>query len=157
MAKKAAKPKTKEASAQIENAADAGSESHGRRMPTSKSDAVRMAIAAGFDGPQVGAGYIQSQFGLDVSPEHFSAVKSADKKKVLTDEPKGRPGRKPRHLTPDPQQSQKDAPPIESYFTPEPNQQSGGEPDLIEAMEAMKPLVASLGAEKVKRIVDLLS
>jgi hypothetical protein len=31
-----------------------------------------------------------------------------------------------------------------------------GEPDLIEAMEARKPLVASLGAERVKRLVDLL-
>ena len=33
---------------------------------------------------------------------------------------------------------------------------AGGETDLLTAMEAMKPLVASLGADKVKRIVDLL-
>ena len=32
-----------------------------------------------------------------------------------------------------------------------------GETDLLAAMEAMKPLVAALGAEKVKRIADLLS
>ncbi|WP_435007965.1 hypothetical protein P12x_005230 [Tundrisphaera lichenicola] len=89
MAKKAAKPDPVEEAEEPRNA-------HGRRVPTSKSDAVRMAIAAGFDGPQVGAGYIQSQFGLDVSPEHFSAVKSADKKKVLTEEPKGKPRRKPK-------------------------------------------------------------
>ena len=127
----------KKKTATRQDEAAAGSESHGRRMPTSKSDAVRMAIAAGFDGPQVGAGYIQSQFGLDVSPEHFSAVKSTDKKKVLTGEPKGKPGRKPKAET-----------------LPEPA--AAGEPDLIAAIEAMKPLVAALGADKVKRIADLL-
>ena len=31
-----------------------------------------------------------------------------------------------------------------------------GDGDLLEALEAMKPLVASMGAEKVKRLVDLL-
>ena len=31
------------------------------------------------------------------------------------------------------------------------------EGDLLEALEAMKPLVASLGADNVKKIVDLLS
>lgn len=127
--------KKKTASRQDEAAA--GSESHGRRMPTSKSDAVRMAIAAGFDGPQVGAGYIQSQFGLDVSPEHFSAVKSADKKKILTEEPKGKPGRKPKIDTP-------------------PQPAVDGEVDLLAAIETMKPLVAALGADKVKKIADLL-
>jgi hypothetical protein len=32
-----------------------------------------------------------------------------------------------------------------------------GEGDLLDAMAAMKPLIASLGPEKVKKIVDLLS
>ena len=102
-----------------------------------------MAIAAGFDGPQVGAGYIQSQFGLDVSPEHFSAVKSADKKKVLTEAPTGKPGRKPKAD-------------VEGYLAPPPQSAANGETDLLAALEAMKPLVASLGADKVKRLVDLL-
>lgn len=31
-----------------------------------------------------------------------------------------------------------------------------GETGVIEALEATKPLVASMGADKVKRIVDLL-
>lgn len=139
MAKKAAKPKP------VENAEGPETRNgHGRRMPTSKSDAVRMAIAAGFDGPQVGAGYIQSQFGLDVSPEHFSAVKSADKKKVLTEAPAGKPGRKPKSTE-------------EGYLAPPPVPSApGDQTNLLAAMEAMKPLVASLGAEKVKRLVDLL-
>jgi hypothetical protein len=138
MAKKAAKPKPVE-SEEEPDIRDA----HDRRMPTSKSDAVRMAIAAGFDGPQVGAGYIQSQFGLDVSPEHFSAVKSADKKKVLTEVPKSKPRRKSKAE-------------VEGYLAPPPKPQGDGEADLLAAMEAMKPLVEQLGAEKVKRIVDLL-
>jgi hypothetical protein len=33
---------------------------------------------------------------------------------------------------------------------------SNGEADLLAAMEAMKPLVANRGADKVNRIVDLL-
>ena len=33
---------------------------------------------------------------------------------------------------------------------------SGGEADLLKMMEAMKPLVANLGADKLKRIVNLL-
>jgi hypothetical protein len=144
MAKKAAKPRTKAAPAQTESQDGVGSNGHGRKMPASKSEAVRMAIAAGFDGPQVWAGYIQSQFGLDVSPEHFSAVKSADKKKVLTGEPKGKPGRKPKAA-------------VDGYLAPPPKPASNGEqPDLIAAIEAMKPLVEALGAEKVKRIADLL-
>ena len=134
MARKASKSKTE---------AQGNEGAHGRRMPTSKSDAVRMAIAAGFDGPQVGAGYIQSQFGLDISPEHFSAVKAGDKKKVLTEAPKGKPGRKPKTA-------------VEGYLAPPPKPAANGQSELIEALEAMKPLVASLGAEKVKRLVDLL-
>lgn len=141
MAKKAAKPKSTEASASEESETR---DAHGRRMPTSKSDAVRMAIAAGFDGPQEGSGYIQSQFGLDVSPEHFSAVKSADKKKVLTEAPTGKPGRRLKAA-------------VKGYLAPPPQSApADGQSELIEALEAMKPLVASLGADKVKRLVDLL-
>jgi hypothetical protein len=43
----------------------------------------------------------------------------------------------------------------EGYLAP-PKIEAKGDVDLIEALEAMKPLVASLGAEKVKRLVDLL-
>jgi hypothetical protein len=31
-----------------------------------------------------------------------------------------------------------------------------GERDLLDVMESMKPLIAQYGAERVKRIVDLL-
>jgi hypothetical protein len=33
---------------------------------------------------------------------------------------------------------------------------NGSKPDLIESLEALKPLVASLGVERVKRLAELL-
>jgi hypothetical protein len=75
-------------------------------------------------------------------------VKSLIRKKESSSAPKGKPGRTPRAA---PSQA------VEGYLAPPPKPRgSGGEPDILEAMEAMKPLVASLGADKVKRIVDLL-
>ncbi len=53
-------------------------------------------------------------------------------------------------------QSQMDAPPIEHCFTPSPEPAPPDGSELLDAMEAMKPLVASLGKEQIKRIVDLL-
>ena len=62
--------------------------------------------------------------------------------------PAAKPGRKPKAA---PSQA------VEGYLSAPPKQRgTGAEPDLLDAMEAMKPLVASLGADKVKRIVDLL-
>lgn len=143
MAKKAAKARPIKNEHEGNDALENGTpDAHGLRMPTSKSDAVRMAIAAGFDTPQIGAGYIQGQFGLDVSPEHFASVKSADKKKVLTESPAGQARRKPKKG---------------AESEPTPRSTRKGETDLIAAIETMKPLVAALGADKVKRIADLLT
>lgn len=114
------------------------------RTAKNKTDAIRQAVAAGFDGPQVGSAYIKSEFGMDVTPQHFSAVKSQMKKREATDAPKGKPGRKPRQA-------------VEGYVAPpEKPKAVGQEADLLAAMEAIKPLVAALGTEKVKRIADLL-
>jgi hypothetical protein len=113
----------------------------GKREVTSKTDAVRRAIAAGQEGPQEGTAWIRQELRIEMTPQHFSAVKSQLKKReggAL-----GRPGRKPKAL-------------IEGYLAPPPGLQSIGQPDLLAAMEAMKPLVTALGAEKVKRIADLL-
>lgn len=120
----------------------------------SKAAAVRDALEQGEESPEDGVAYIKKIHGIEISKQMFSSYKTQEKARQAKKggAPKGKPGRKSTTW-----QSQKDAPPIESYFTPESKQPSGEEPDLIEAMEAMKPLVASLGAEKVKRIVDLLS
>lgn len=111
----------------------------------SKSAAAREAIAQGIESPDDAVAFIKQRFGIEMSKPHFSAVKSQLKKREAGGgaAPKGRPGRKPKAA-------------VEGYLAP-PKVVPTGEGDLLEALEAMKPLVASLGAEKVKRIVDLLA
>lgn len=153
MAKKAAKAASKHAEPEGKEAPESlggGQEGHGFAPGSmSKSEAIRRALAAGFEGPQEGTAYIRKEFGIEIAPGHFSAVKATEKKKGSA--PRGKPGRKPKTW-----QSQKDAPPIEHYFTPSPKSAPAGGDDLIDTLEALKPLVAQLGAEKVKRLVDLL-
>ena len=46
---------------------------------------------------------------------------------------------------------------VEGYIAPPPRQPAtGSRPDLLEFLEALKPLVVSLGVEKVKRLAELL-
>src|SRR4051794_30274835 len=100
----------------------------------SKSEAARQALAAGLESPEEATEFIRKKFGIEMSRTHFSAVKSQIKKRGGGAKPRGRPGRKPKAV-------------VEGYLAPPPKQRDGdGEPDLLEAMEAMKPLVASLGA-----------
>ena len=107
-----------------------------------KSQAARAAIDAGHEKPSEAVAYIKESFGIDMNPQHFSAIKSQYRKK------QAKRGRKPKEAT---DQG------VEGYLAPPPEQRAiGGEGDLLAAMEAMKPLVESLGKEQVKRIVDLL-
>ena len=110
----------------------------------SKAEAIRRMLSEGIDNPSAGSHEINKRFGIEVTPQHFSATKAQMKSKGDSAKPKGRPGRKPKAA-------------VEGYLAPPPKPQPPGEqPDLLAAMEAMKPLVAALGAEKVKRIADLL-
>src|SRR4051812_1874734 len=62
-----------------------------------KSQAARAAIDAGYEKPGEAVGYIKREFGIDMSPQHFSAIKSNYKKKQEGEgktAPKGKPGRK---------------------------------------------------------------
>lgn len=110
----------------------------------SKSAAAREAIAQGIASPEDAVAFIKQRYGIEMSKPHFSAVKSQLKKSEAggSPAPKGRPGRKPKAS-------------VGGYPAP-PKVAPTGEGDLLQALEAMKPLVASLGVEKVKRIVDLL-
>lgn len=126
MAKKAAKTKPK--------AAGLGNE--GPPGAISKSEAVRRALADGVDQPADGVAYILSQFGIEMGPQHFSAVKSVHLKK------QGIPTVNTRF------QPKTDASPKEATLS--------GEGDLLESLEILKPLIAQFGADKVKRLVDLL-
>ena len=112
-----------------------------------KAQAARAALDAGYEKPQQAVSYIKNTFGIEMTPTHFSAVKSQMKGKEESGAPKGKPGRKPKAA------SQA----VEGYLAPPPKPKAAGsQPDLLAAMEAMKPLVDSLGKEQVKRIVDLL-
>jgi hypothetical protein len=108
-----------------------------------KAEAVRQALAAGHDSPPEAVAFIKQRFGIDMAKQHFSAVKSQLKKREAEGggEPKKRGPRKTEA--------------VEGNVAPPPKK-AAGQPDLLAAMEAMKPLVASLGADKVKRLVDLL-
>jgi hypothetical protein len=109
----------------------------------SKADMVRAALADGMETPTDGLGFIKSKYGVDFPRPMWSSYKAQlraqEQKKALK---RGKPGRKPKAA-------------VEGYIAP-PKIEVKGDGDLIDALEAMKPLVASLGAEKVKRLVDLL-
>ena len=107
-----------------------GSVRGGKTM--TKADAVRAALAEGVETSKEGVEFIKDRFGIEIAPMHFAAQKSQIKKKEQGEDQGTRKAPKPRQAT------------------------DGDQGDLLAAMEAIKPLVASLGAEKVKRIVDLL-
>ncbi len=113
----------------------------------SKADACRAALAAGIDTAEKAQEFTRSKFGVEIKPTDFALYKSKGKK-AEPPTAKGKPGRKPKAAP---------SPAIEGYLAPPPAPNPPGEQlDLLAAMEAMKPLVAALGVEKVKRIADLL-
>jgi hypothetical protein len=121
--------------------APSGFEMHGKQM--TKAQVCRATLAEGIESAQEAVSYVKAKFGVDIKPTDFSLYKSKAKKQDGS--PKGKPGRKPMQAT------------EASQIAPMPRPQPAvGDARLIEALEAMKPLVASLGAEKVKRLVDLL-
>ncbi len=87
--RKTAAPEHEEA----EGAQGGGQEGHGK---ITKSEAVRRTLADGVDQPADGVAYIRDNFGLEIGPQHFSAVKSTSLKKQGEATPKGKPERKPK-------------------------------------------------------------
>jgi hypothetical protein len=90
--------------------------------------------------------YIKATFGLDMDPQYFSAIKSRLKGKEVAPKKveQAKRGRKPKAAAP-------------VAAAPPPKQPANGSQlDLIESLEALKTLVAQLGSDKVKRLVDLL-
>jgi hypothetical protein len=120
----------------------------------SQSDAARAALDAGHEKPAEAVRYIKDTFGIDMNPQYFSAIKTRTKapqvnetlKKAAPATPKAKPGRKPKAV----------APIIEGYVAPPEKPKSAGEPDVLLALEGVKELVSQFGADKVKRMVDLL-
>jgi hypothetical protein len=103
----------------------------------SKSAAARAALAEGIESPQKACAFILKRFGIDMSPQHFSAVKS--QWKAANEAP-----------------AMKDKRGVEGYLAPPPNPSKNGGGDVLETLESLKPLVAQYGSDKVKRMIDLL-
>ncbi len=125
------------------NSPEPAGETHGLTAPPSGSEAVRKALQAGLEGPQEGIAWVRQQFGIEISPSHFNAVKATERKKGWTKN--GKPGRKPKA---------KATHPADDVTTPG-ESQGHGESDLIRSPGATRPPAASPGNEQVKRIVDL--
>lgn len=109
----------------------------------SKADACRAALAEGITTTEEAVIFARSEFGIEIKPTDFTLYKSKAKRSRNEAAPRGKPGRKPR--------------PAEGHASaPARPRAASGESELLEAMEAIKPLVDSMGADRVKRIVDLL-
>lgn len=114
-----------------------------------KAAAVRRMLAEGIENPAIGSETIKDRFGIDVTPQQFSAARSQMKSREALKQGKpAKRGRKPKEAS-----SQA----IEGYLAPPPSTEAvDGRLELLAAMEMMKPLIASLGKEEAHRIVDLL-
>ena len=121
----------------------------------SKTDAIRAAMAEGIESPGDGVDFIRKNFGLEMSKQHFSATKSKLKSMEGQGEKKADPAKAaPKAGAPKAAAERKPEALVERQ-TPQ-GRAAGGEGDLLDLMEQMKPLIAEHGADKLKRIVDLL-
>ena len=117
------------------------------RKGMNKSKAARAAIDAGYEKPVEAVAHIKRQFGIDMDPQRFSWIKSNYRK--------AQGEAKPGKAAPAPAKSRQVASPVvEGYVAPPPKQADGG--DLLDTLEALKPLIAQHGVDKLKRMVDLL-
>lgn len=110
----------------------------------SKSEAVRQAIAAGKTMPNEGIAYIKETFGIKLSSNHFSNIKSsATGKKKKRGRPKG----------------SKSSPKPEPVAVAMPGATAAPRSKGIdiEAVQQVKDLVGKLGADTAKRLVDTLA
>jgi len=109
----------------------------------SQAEAVRQAIAAGKDLPSDGTDFIMTNYGIDMTNQTFSSYKS--QQKIRDNKQNG-------HSSSGPKSSQG----VEGYLAPPSKRSLNGETDVLEALEAVKPLIAQHGVEQLKRMVDLL-
>jgi hypothetical protein len=144
MARKASAPKPEGESPATESAAGT----------ITKAEAIRRALAEGLTKHEDAAPFIKTHFGHDVSPSHFAASKSREKPaEAGQPAPKrGRPPGKAKAVTVTIKRGRKPkaAP---TAATP---RATNGSTDLLAEMEALKPLVESMGKEKAHRIIELL-
>jgi len=97
-----------------------------------KSEAVRRAVAEGVDKPTDAVAFIKERFGVEISAQHFSSIKSQEAKKAGKP---GRRGRKPREA---------------AAVVATPNGSRVGNRNPAELARQVKQLVESFGAEAVR-------
>lgn len=105
-----------------------------------KTQAVRNALADGLEKIDEIIEFAKTRHGLDISRQQASIYKSKEKMKGATG---AKRGPKPKAA-------------VDGYLAP-PKIEAKGDGDLLDALEALKPLIASLGADKVRRLVDVLA
>jgi hypothetical protein len=120
----------------------------------SKAEAVRIALSEGLESPGDIHDFIKARFGHDIPNQTISSYKAQEKarqaKKAEAVAPVAEPakrGRKPKAATPL----------VEGYVAPPEKPKAAGEPDVLLALESVKELVNTYGADRVRRIVELLS
>jgi hypothetical protein len=118
----------------------------------SKAEAVRIALSEGLESPGDIHDFIKARFGHDIPNQTISSYKAQEKarqaKKAEAVAPVAEPakrGRKPKAAV---------AAPVQPVAAQKPV--ANGQLDLLDALTAMKPLIAQYGADQVKKMVDLL-
>ncbi len=114
----------------------------------SKAEAVRDALAHGEDSPEEGTRYIKNTHGIDITRQMFSSYKAQQKARDAKKQGDAEPA--PAAPT-----SRKRAATIDGFLS-SPSMAHPADNNLIESLEALKPLIAQYGPDKVKRLVDLL-
>ena len=117
-----------------------------------QAELVRKAVAAGHEKPATGVPYIKTQFGVDIDPKYYSVAKSQLKKR----EAKASIAAEPAKRGPKPKAAAPRKPLVDGYVAPPEKPKSAGELDVLLALEGVKELVNQFGADRVKRMVDLL-
>jgi hypothetical protein len=133
----ATKPVEPEGKSQETEAGGIASESAAGGKAMSKSAAARAALTEGIGSPKKACEFILDRFGIEMSPQHFSAVKSQWKSAKEAPTKKGKRA-------------------VEGYLAPPPHSSKNGGADVLETLESLKPLIAQYGSDKVKRMIDLL-
>jgi hypothetical protein len=120
-----------------------------------KAAAIRRALAEGLTKYEDAAPFIKTHLGHDITPGHFASAKSREKPSGGPAPKRGRPPGKTMAVTVKAKRGRKPKAAVASpaASSPKPRADSG---DLLAEMEALKPLVESMGKDKAHRIIDLL-
>ena len=118
-----------------------------------KAEAIRNALAEGLTKYEDAAPFIKMHFGHDITPGHFASAKSREKPPGVPAAKRGRPPGKSKTVEVTVERGSK----LKATSTPAAQPRpANGAADLLAEMEALKPLVESMGKEKAHRIIDLL-